>query len=176
MAKAKPTPIQLSLFDVNQYERARCLRLATPTHYDIEDGIDEADYWPPQPVSESIEEFVSESNWPPDPTLDSLTNDSLTTFQPCGAIGKYHSGGNTRGNPEYWRFSYRDGNRVKHRHIPGGCCSNPIAASRVDEIRCAIATGRSVPQVLELIRSFTNFYICLISLFPIFPACFNCFG
>ena len=105
MTKPKPTPGQLSLFDTSRYERARCLRLATPTHYDIEDGIEEeeSDYWPPLPVSESNWPPVSESILESDPDFDSLTNDSLTKVEPCGTVGKYHAGGSARGGGEYYR-------------------------------------------------------------------------
>jgi hypothetical protein len=151
-----PSMKQLSLFDTKVYEKAR-------SHYDIEDGDDD---WPPPPVKET--------NWPPDAVsevvIESLNIvvevvieskslnpeiDSITT-NPCGAIGKYHARGNTRGNPKYWRFSYRDGRRVRHVHIPGGNCTNPVAVARADLVRHAIANGRSAPEILELIRPWTR--------------------
>ena len=164
-SKTLPPPGQLSLFDTGKYERVR-------SHYDIADGYEEDESWPPKPVSESIEELVSESNeelvsesneelvsesnWPPDPIDDSLTNDSLTTPQPCGAVNKYHAGGSARGGGEYWRFSYRVGKRVRHVHIPGGCATSAIALLRAGEVREAIAAGSSAAEVLELIGSWTK--------------------
>ncbi|WP_019487444.1 hypothetical protein [Kamptonema formosum] len=147
---SKTVPIgQLSLFDTCQYERSH-------SHYDIEDGYEEDDTWPPKLVSESTWPPVSESIPPPNPIDDSLTNDSLTTPQPCGAVNKYHAGGSARGGGEYWRFSYRVGKRVKHVHIPGGCATSTLASNRADEVRDAIASGSSAAQVLELIRSWTK--------------------
>lgn len=148
-SKTLPHPGQLSLFDTGKYERVL-------QHYDIEDGYEEDDTWPPKLVSESIEELVSESNWPPNPIDDSLTNDSLTPPQPCGTVNKYHAGGSARGGGEYWRFSYRLGKRVKHVHIPGGCATSTVASNRADEVRDAIASGSSAAQVLGLIRSWTK--------------------
>jgi len=146
---------QLSLFDTKVYEKSR-------SHYDIEDGDDcppipvkESDCPPPvvsEVVSESLDivhEVVSESK------SANLEYDSLTT-NPCGAIGKYHARGNTRGNPEYWRFSYRDGRRVRHVHIPGGNSSNPTALARVEEVRRAIANRRSPSEIVEMIHSWTR--------------------
>jgi hypothetical protein len=138
MAKSK-TPGQLSLFDTSWYERAR-------SHYDMEDGdsglsVIESSLPPVTPVIESSPDSITNQD-----------NDSITT-NPCGAIGKYRAGGNTRGNGEYWRFSYRDGRRVKHVHIPGGCCSNPIASARADKIREVINLGATVEQVLKLIQN-----------------------
>ncbi|MDF0551684.1 hypothetical protein [Kamptonema sp. UHCC 0994] len=148
-SKTLPPPGQLSLFDIGKYEQVL-------QHYDIEDGYEEDESWPPKLVSESIEEFVSESNWPPDPIDDSLTNDSLTTAQPCGVVNKYHAGGSARGGGEYWRFSYRVGKRVKHVHIPGGHSMSLMASNRADEVRDAIAAGSSTAEVLKLIGSWTK--------------------
>jgi hypothetical protein len=149
---------QLSLFDTKAYEKSR-------SHYDMEDGDDDED-WPPMPVKET--------NWPPpvvsevvSESLDivhevvsesksaNLEYDSLTT-NPCSTIGRYRAGGNTRGNSDYWRFSYRHGRRVRHVHIPGGNSSNLIALARVEEVKRAIASGRSALEILELIHVWTR--------------------
>ena len=131
MAKSE-TPGQLSLFDTSRYERVR-------SHYELEDGDDS--------ITTVIESILQDND-----SLTSPDNDSITT-NPCGAIGKYRAGGNTRGGGEYWRFSYRDGRRVKHVHIPGGCCTNPIASARADKVREAIGLGATVEQVLKLIQN-----------------------
>ena len=148
MAKSKTPSGQLSLFDTGRYQR-------TQSHYDIEDGDDGL-----PPVIESSLPTVIESSLPtviesivkPDDSITSRDNDSIT-INPCGAIGKYRAGGNTRGSGEYWRFSFRDGRRVRHKHIPGGCSSNPIALGRAEKIREAINLGATVEQVLKLIQN-----------------------
>jgi hypothetical protein len=49
----------------------------------------------------------------------------------------------------YWRFSYRDGTTVRHRHIKGGCVGTPAADNRAEMISDAIACGCSRDEILE---------------------------
>jgi len=146
---------QLSLFDTKVYEKTR-------SHYDIEDGDD----WPPIPVKESdwpppvVSDAVTESaDIVSDPVTEStegldLTDDSVTASMQK-SVAKYRPKGTARGG-EYWRFSYRDGRRVRHVHIPGGNSSNPTALARVEEVRRAIANRRSPSEIVEMIHSWTR--------------------
>ena len=56
---------------------------------------------------------------------------------------------------EYFRYTYRDGARIRHCHIKGGNINNPLAISRADEVRAACRSGRSCQQIRDLIESFS---------------------
>jgi hypothetical protein len=125
----------------------------------MEDG-DEVEDWPPM--------SVKETHWPPpvvsDPVTESidivsdvvtesiesdLTDDSVTASMQK-SVAKYRPRGTARGG-EYFRYSYKWYGKTRHAHIPGGNSTNPLAQSRAEEVRCAIASGRSVREILELI-------------------------
>ena len=72
--------------------------------------------------------------------------------KPCGTVGTYQPRGSAHGDRKYFRFSYRDGNRMKHRHIPGGNVDNSVARQRAEAVRQAIARGANVEEVLQLIK------------------------
>ncbi|NET71770.1 MAG: hypothetical protein F6K62_12800 [Sphaerospermopsis sp. SIO1G2] len=77
-------------------------------------------------------------------------NDSLTTQ----SINIYKPSGKARGNSKYFRYSYRDGSRIKHIHIPGGNISNPLAKQRAKIIDDAIAQKLPPTEIKSMIRHF----------------------
>jgi hypothetical protein len=110
--------------------------------------------WPPDiadiEVTESLDiafEAVTESTDDTDPAVD-----SVTTWREK-SINKYRPRGTARCG-EYYRFTYKWYGKVKHRHIPGGNCSNPVAIARVEAVRQSIAAGKTTTEVLELIDTF----------------------
>lgn len=69
------------------------------------------------------------------------------------SINKYYPG---KKATAYYRFSYRDGKRTKHKHIPGGNIYNPLAMTRAARLKEALAAGATIKEVLNLITSFTD--------------------
>ncbi len=124
---------QLSLFDLNQYERV-------PSHYDIEDGFQS---------DNSITEATTLTN----PVIElSVPASGLTV----DAVNLYSPAGTAKGRHQYFRFSWRSRSGVFHRHIPGGNSTSLLVQSRAEKVRCAIADGKSSAEVLELIRSWSK--------------------
>lgn len=82
-----------------------------------------------------------------------LANHSLTL---SGCINIYKAAGKATGDNRYFRYSWRESGRVKHRHIPGGNVRSPLAKSRAAEVERAIATGADSQKVCQLIHSFTR--------------------
>ena len=78
--------------------------------------------------------------------------DELEERKPCGTVGTYQPRGSAHGDRRYFRFSYRDGNRMKHKHVPGGNVDNSVARQRAEAVRQAIARGANVEEVLQLIK------------------------
>lgn len=76
----------------------------------------------------------------------------LFESKPCGTIGTYQPQGSAYGDHKYFRFSYRDGDRMKHKHIPGGNVDNSVARQRAEAVRQAIARGATIDEVLQLIK------------------------
>ena len=68
------------------------------------------------------------------------------------AISTYRPRGTARSG-EYFRFSYRDGSRMRHVHIPGGNTDSEIAQARLKEVRSALLAGMSPVQVVAVIHS-----------------------
>lgn len=96
---------------------------------------------PNDSVSEAITpvEVDTESNSP---------NDSVSG---CKAISTYRPRGTARSG-EYFRFSYRDGSRMRHIHIRGGNTDSPIAQARVEEVRSLLAAGAKSAEIVEMLR------------------------
>ncbi|WP_293356418.1 MULTISPECIES: hypothetical protein [unclassified Microcoleus] len=108
-------------------------------------------------VSESITlvEVDTESNPSDDSVSESITlvevdtesnpsDDSVSSN--CKAISTYRPRGTARGG-EYFRFSYRDGSKMRHIHIRGGNTDSPIAQAKVAEVRSLLAAGASPLEV-----------------------------
>ncbi|MEG4458274.1 hypothetical protein QUA58_26075, partial [Microcoleus sp. N9_A1] len=62
--------------------------------------------------------------------------------------------GGTARSGEYYRLSYRDGERrVRHKHIRGGNTDSPIAQAKVAEVRSLLAAGMSPRAIAEIIKT-----------------------
>jgi hypothetical protein len=68
---------------------------------------------------------------PPADNYDSVSSRAISTYRPRG----------TASSGEYFRFSYRDGSRMRHIHIRGGNTDSPIAQAKVQEVRSLLAAG-----------------------------------
>ncbi len=79
--------------------------------------------------------------------LDEIENSvtGLSTYKPKGKA---------RGSYFYYRYSYRDGQRIKHIHIPGGKTNSEVVQERVKKLREAIARGMNPLEIKSLIASF----------------------
>ena len=103
---------------------------------------------PPAPagndsVTSSAEVGVTESI--PEPA-DSVTS-SVSTYKPRGTDRSIEN------CPlEYFRFSYREGSKVRHVHIRGGNTASPIAQAKVAEVRSLLAAGVSPAEVATMLR------------------------
>ncbi|HEY9653637.1 MAG TPA: hypothetical protein V6C95_23450 [Coleofasciculaceae cyanobacterium] len=132
------------------------------TLFNIADVVQSAnDKWQPVPPlkrgNEQKNDSVTTSQ------IDCYPNDSVTTLdvtesssKPRGisefAISTYKPRGEARGQAEYFRFSYRDGKRIRHVHIPGGNCHSPMAIAHRNMVRAMIQCGDSVEEILEEIK------------------------
>ncbi|MCC3626840.1 MULTISPECIES: hypothetical protein [unclassified Microcoleus] len=109
---------------------------------------------PNDSVSEAIApvEVDTESNSPNDSVSEAIApvapNDSVSG---CKAISTYRPRGTARSG-EYFRFSYRDGSRMRHIHIRGGNTDSPIAQARVEEVRSLLAAGAKSAEIVEMLR------------------------
>ncbi len=103
-------------------------------------------------VSESIApvEVDTESNSTVDSVSESIEPVEVDTESRCKAISTYRPRGTARGG-EYFRFSYRDGAKMKHVHIRGGNTDSAIANARVEEVRSALAAGVPPRQVADML-------------------------
>ncbi len=68
-----------------------------------------------------------------------------------GGVGTYSPGGK---KAIYFRFSYRDGKRMKHKHIPGGNIYSQLAFKRAREIQGMTEADISTHEILNKINSF----------------------
>lgn len=68
-------------------------------------------------------------------------------------VSPYYPKGTGRTFNQYFRFSYRDKEQMKHMHIPGGNTRNPLAIARAKEVLAFVDKGATVSQVRNLIQS-----------------------
>lgn len=68
-------------------------------------------------------------------------------------IHLYYPRGTSKGFNQYFRFSYRDGKRMRHLHIPGGNTRSPEAIERAKRVMAFIDQGATPSQVRSLIES-----------------------
>jgi len=94
-----------------------------------------------------VESVVTESKVPPG-EVDSVTTSAISTYRPRGTAR-----GIENVPLEYFRFSYREGSKVRHVHIRGGNTNSPIAQAKVAEVRSLLAAGMSPAQIAVKLRS-----------------------
>ncbi|MEG4459173.1 hypothetical protein QUA58_30800, partial [Microcoleus sp. N9_A1] len=62
--------------------------------------------------------------------------------------------GGTARSGEYYRLSYRDGERrVRHQHIRGGNTDSPITQAKVAEVRSQLAAGIPPAEIAATLRN-----------------------
>ena len=94
-------------------------------------------------VSSKAEIADTEYTVPPADNYDSVSSKAISTYRPRG----------TARSGEYFRFSYRDGSRMRHIHIRGGDTDSPIAQAKVQELRSLLAAGISPAEIATMIRN-----------------------
>ena len=95
--------------------------------------------------STPLEVAVIESTAPP-AAIDSITLNPISIYKPGG----------TARSGEYFRFSYRDGGKVRHIHIRGGNTDSPIAIAKVQEVRSLLVAGVSPVQIVATLAQFNQ--------------------
>jgi hypothetical protein len=73
---------------------------------------------------------------------DDSVSRAISTYQPRG----------TARSGKYFRFSYRDGTRMRHIHIRGGNTDSPIAQAKVLEVRSLLAAGTPLPEIAAMLK------------------------
>ena len=79
-------------------------------------------------------------------TVQVASDDSVSK-----AISIYEPRGTARSG-KYFRFSYRDGARMRHIHIRGGNTDSPIAQAKVQEVRSLLAAGTSPREIAAMLK------------------------
>jgi hypothetical protein len=72
-----------------------------------------------------------------------------------GPVARYRPKGTARGG-EYFRFSYRAGEKMKHLHIPGGNTGSVLAQSRAAEVMELAAAGVPSLEICDRIKSWSK--------------------
>lgn len=121
---------QLELFEVEQFVTSTMLE---------------------QPSHEEIAIHTEDLDAAIDPAWSNVA-DEPEERKPCGTVGTYQPKGSAHGEYWYFRFSYREGKRMKHKHIPGGNAGSSVAQQRAEAVRQAIARGATIDEVLQLIK------------------------
>lgn len=57
---------------------------------------------------------------------------------------------------QYFRYVWMEGQKLRHRHIPGGNINSPQSRAARLFVCCAIASGKSPTEIVSLIISSTN--------------------
>jgi hypothetical protein len=94
-----------------------------------------------------VESVVTESKVPPGED-DSVTTSAISTYRPRGTAR-----GIANVPLEYFRFSYRQGSKVRHVHIRGGNTNSPIAQAKVAEVRSLLAAGIAPSEIAAMLRA-----------------------
>jgi len=79
---------------------------------------------------------------PPADNYDSVSSKAISTYRPRG----------TARSGEYFRFSYRDGSRMRHIQIRGGNTDSPIAQAKVQKVRSLLTAGVSPAEVAAMLK------------------------
>ena len=103
------------------------------------------------------------------PSLDEARDASLTS-KPCVSEAKkpdasltsdysinfYRAGVSSRSQQQYARLSYRQGNRVKHVHIPGGNVTSSLMRKRLALLDWSKKMGAPLSEVLRIIGTWKS--------------------
>jgi hypothetical protein len=92
-----------------------------------------------------------------DSVTDSKPSNIVVTESKCtssGCVEIYVTAGTSRCEKKYFRFTWREKNRVKHHHIPGGNIDSISAKKRAALVQVEIDNGRSPGEIVEFIKTF----------------------
>lgn len=109
--------------------------------------------------SVSLADSQNDSVSPPTPDCDSLlpANKIDTESTPVDTESssgvKYVPKGTARTKSTYFRYSYRDGSKMKHVHIPGGNTSNPVARRNWQLVLASKSKGMTSAEIVEMIKT-----------------------
>ena len=95
---------------------------------------------PPQIDSVSPASTIADTEYTAEVADTEYTAEVADSDYISRAISTYRPRGTARSG-EYFRFSYRDGSRMKHIHIRGGNTDSLLAIARVEEVRSLLAIG-----------------------------------
>lgn len=140
-----PAPVQVSIFVSSDQtlEQLRC------TFCDrVETFIEQKARQCENFCIERIDSVTSEEG-----VTESTFNTLDTTLSP---INIYTPKGQARTKHQYFRYTYRDGSKLKHQHIPGGNITALEAQTRRDEIEALVKAGRSPTEIIKVIRGFVT--------------------
>jgi hypothetical protein len=98
------------------------------------------------PVSTFVDTEYTAETVDTEYTAETVDIDSVSK-----AISTYRPRGTARSG-EYFRFSYRDGSRMRHIHIRGSNTDSPIAQAKVQEVRSLLAAGITSLQIAAILR------------------------
>ncbi len=107
--------------------------------------------------SQSLVDWELENSECTDSVTDSKHSNYVVTESICTSIGCieiYCTGGTSRCEKKYYRFTWREKNRIKHCHIPGGNIDSVTAKKRAALVQCEIDRSRSPERIVEYIKSF----------------------
>lgn len=68
------------------------------------------------------------------------------------AVSEYQPGGTAAKTNKYYRFSYREGRRVRHIHVKGGNITNPLAIERRDLLKAWIREDIELEKIIKWIK------------------------
>jgi hypothetical protein len=97
---------------------------------------------PPADTEYTAPPADTEYTSPPADNDDSVSK-AISTYRPRG----------TARSGEYFRFSYRDGSRMRHIHIRGGNTDSPIAQARAREVRSLLAAGLAPAEIAAMLKA-----------------------
>ena len=105
------------------------------------------DVLPPPVDSVSPASTLADTEYIAEVAEEDYVSKAISTYQPRG----------TARSGEYFRFSYRDGSRMRHIHIRGGNTDSPIAQAKVQEVRSLLAIGIPPAEIAAMFRNQSNY-------------------
>ncbi len=103
-------------------------------------------------VTESTPPAENDSVTPVEPAVTESTPPVENDLLALNAVCVYKPRGTARSG-EYFRLSYREGERVRHVHIRGGNTGCLTAQARVREVRSLLASGVPPAEIAALLRN-----------------------
>jgi hypothetical protein len=133
-----PSEVKLALTPADQVDSVSTNNAQTAdTEYTVQVAGDD------DSVSKSNVQIADTEYTVPPADNDDSVSKAISTYTPRG----------TARSGEYFRFSYRDGARMRHIHIRGGNTDSPIAQAKVAEVRSLLAAGISPAEIAAMLKT-----------------------